>query len=354
MNSKIEPDIENVRDIVLGNLSTATIVVDYEYKVLFANQSAENLLEESAGQLSGRNLVGLFLDEQDLFHLLYEASTTNKSFTRRRMSLTLPGKYDFTADVTVTPLIDAKQLLVELIQMDRYLRIDRDTTLQEHHDVTRQMVRGLAHEIKNPLGGIKGSAELLARELPDVLLHEYTDIIIGETNRLTSLLDRMLGPNTPAKKTEVSIHQVLERTARLIEIESKSLKIIRDYDPSIPDLTIDPTLMSQAVLNVARNAMQILETIPYPALTFTTRIERQFTIKGKRHKVVVRVGIKDNGPGVPGDIQEHLFYPMISRRPGGTGLGLTFAQSIIAQHSGIIEFQSKPGDTTFSLIIPLA
>lgn len=354
MNSKTGPNIENFRDIVLENLSTAILVVNQAYKILFANQSAESLLEESASQLSGRRLVRLLVNGEELSHLLYEASRTSKSFTRRRMSLTLLGKHDFTADVTVTPLIDAKQLIVEFIQMDRYLRIDRDTTLQEHHDVTRQMVRGLAHEIKNPLGGIKGSAELLARELPDILLHEYTDIIIEETNRLTSLLDRMLGPNTPAKKTEVSIHQVLERIARLIEIESKSLKVIRDYDPSIPDLAIDPTLMSQAVLNVARNAMQILETTPYPALTFTTRVERQFTIKRKQHKVVVRVGIKDNGPGVPKDIQEHLFYPMISRRPGGTGLGLTFAQSIIAQHSGIIEFQSKPGETTFSLIIPLA
>jgi len=353
MKTEPNPKSETASDIVLSNLSTAILVLRDGHNIVFANQAAENLLKESATQMKGQSLIELILNGEELADIVSQASITNKTFTRRRMQILLPGKDNFTADVTVTPVLDKGQTVVELIPMDRYLRIYRDAAIQEHHDVTRQMVRELAHEIKNPLGGIKGSAELLARELPDESLGEYTDIIIQETNRLTSLLDRMLGPNTLAKKTPISIHQVLERTANLIELESKNLEVIRDYDPSIPELFIDPELMLQAVLNVARNAMQILETTSHPEVTFTTRIERQFTINGQRHKVVVRVDIKDNGPGVTPEIQEQLFYPMISRRPGGTGLGLNFAQSIIAQHDGMIEFESEPGNTTFSIIIPL-
>ena len=353
MTTESNPKIETESEIVLGNLSTAILVLSDGDNIVFANQAAENLLKESATQMQGQRLIALIINGEELVEIVSQAAMTNKTFTRRRMQLLLPRKDNFTADVTVTPVPDKGQILVELIPMDRYLRIDRDAAIQEHYDVTRQMVKGLAHEIKNPLGGIKGSAELLARELADKSLEEYTDIIIQETNRLTSLLDRMLGPNTQAEKTLISVHQVLERTANLIELEAKNLEIIRDYDPSIPEFFIDPELLLQAVLNVARNSMQILETTPDPELTFTTRIERQFTINGRRHKVVVRVDIKDNGPGVPQEIQEQLFYPMISRRPGGTGLGLTFAQSIIAQHNGMIEFESEPGDTTFSIIIPL-
>ena len=353
MTADLNPVSKSISEIVLGHLSTAILVINDQHRIVFANQAAETLLKESATQMTGHGLVELIINGEELVSIISEAGATNKTFTRRKMQLLLPAKASFTADVTVTPILDEGQTLVELIPMDRYLRIDRDAAIQEHYDVTRQMVRGLAHEIKNPLGGIKGSAELLARELPDESLTEYTDIIIEETNRLTSLLDRMLGPNTLAQKTPISIHQVLERTAKLIELESRNLAVIRDYDPSIPELSIDPELMLQAVLNVARNAMQILESTPHPTLTFTTRIERQFTINGQQHKVVVRVDIKDNGPGVPPEIQEQLFYPMISRRPGGTGLGLTFAQSIIAQHNGMIEFESEPGDTTFSIIIPL-
>ena len=353
MKTELNTKSETASESVLSNLSTAILVLSNGHNILFANQAAENLLKESATQMAGQRLTELIINGEELTTIVSQAAMTNKTFTRRRMQVLLQGKDNFTADITVTPVLDKKQTVVELIPMDRYLRIDRDAAIQEHYDVTRLMVRELAHEIKNPLGGIKGSAELLARELPDQSLEEYTDIIVQETNRLTSLLDRMLGPNTLAQKTPVSIHQVLERTANLIELESKNLVVIRDYDPSIPELLIDPELMLQAMLNVARNAMQILEKTPNPTVTFTTRVERQFTINGQRHKVVVRVDIKDNGPGVPQEIQEQLFYPMISRRPGGTGLGLTFAQSIIAQHNGMIELESEPGNTTFSIIIPL-
>jgi len=242
MKTKPKPKTEMTSEAVLSNLSTAILVISEDHNILFANQAAENLLKGSATHMAGQCLIELIINGEELAEIVRQAAIYNKTFTQRKMQLLLRGKDNFTADVTVTPVQDGEQTVVELIPMDRYLRIDRDAAIQEHYDVTRQMVRGLAHEIKNPLGGIKGSAELLARALPDKSLEEYTDIIIEETNRLTSLLDRMLGPNTLAQKAPISIHQVLERTASLVELESRNLKVIRDYDPSIPELFIDPEL----------------------------------------------------------------------------------------------------------------
>lgn len=343
-------------DQILGNLSTAIVLLDDELSILYTNQAAESLMQVSFSQLEGRSFVELLSNGGELGTTLRDAIASNQTYTKRKASLQLPGKVGAIVDLTVTPVIDndRQRLLVELIPMDRYLRIDRDAALKEHHDVTKQMVRGLAHEVKNPLGGIRGSAQLLAKELPDESLIEYTNIIIEETDRLTSLVDRMLGPRSLPRKRQVNIHEILERTAKLIELEAPAaLLVTRDYDPSIPEVCIDAELVQQALLNLCRNAMQCLEGTPHPTLELVTRIERQFTVFGKRHKVVLRIDVCDNGPGVPADIQDHLFYPMISQRPGGTGLGLTFAQSIVNQHGGLIEFDSEPGATVFRIIIPL-
>ena len=348
-----DTDLQTMNDRVLGNLSTGVLLVNEAMQVVYSNTAAENLLGESFGQMRGKCLSGIFANSDELISMAEEAWRSNHLITSRQAQLILPGKSRVTADVTMTPILEAHQMLIELIPMDRYLRIDRDAAIKEHHDVTRRMVRGLAHEIKNPLGGIKGSAQLLARELPEEGFSEYTNIIIEETDRLTSLVDRMLGPNTPPQKSMITIHEVLERAAKLIEFESTGLTVIRDYDPSIPLLGMDPELMTQALLNLVRNSMQALEDRPHPTITLTTRVERQFTISGQRHKVVVRLEIRDNGPGIPDEIRDHLFYPMISKRPDGTGLGLTFAQSIISRHGGMIEFDSEPGETVFTVFLPL-
>ena len=357
VNLQVPENEQEMNDRVLGHLSTAVLLLDAETRVMFANQAAENLLHESAAHLAGRRLGDIILDGTSLLDLMESAVVTQALYTGRQMNLVLPGRDSVTVDVTATPLIDADQVLVELIPMDRYMRIDRDAAIKDHHDVTKQMVRGLAHEIKNPLGGIRGSAQLLSRELPDEALQDYTNIIIEETDRLTALVDRMLGPSSPPAKQMTNIHEVLERVAKLIELEAEagcgSLSVVRDYDPSIPNLLFDPELMTQAILNIARNAMQCLEETPHPQIILSTRIERQFTIAGTRHKVVLRIEICDNGPGIPEEIQEHLFYPMISMRRGGTGLGLTFAQNILTRHGGMIEFDTRPGETTFRLFIPL-
>ncbi|MCB1693843.1 MAG: PAS domain-containing protein [Pseudomonadales bacterium] len=341
---------------ILGSMSAAIICVDHELKLRFINQSAEALLEVSGTRCCGRTISEFLLNTGELESVIYDALQTGQPYTRRRAQLDLPTGNTITVDYAITPISENEwpQLLVELYPLDRYLRIDRDEVLRDHQEITRQMIRGLAHEIKNPLGGIRGSAQLLARELDDPSQREYTDIIIGETDRLTALVDRLLGPRNAPKRVSTNIHELLERVCRLIELEADGkVKIKRDYDPSIPEINIDKELMLQAFLNVARNAMQCLGETPDACICIVTRTERQFTIGAKRYRTVVTVDIIDNGPGIPDTLKDHLFYPMISGRPDGTGLGLSLAQSIIHRHEGLIEVESEPGKTDFTIIIPL-
>jgi len=243
--------------------------------------------------------------------------------------------------------------------VDWRLRINREEHILAQHHTTRALVRNLAHEIKNPLGGLRGAAQLLERELPDPALREYTRIIIGEADRLRGLVDRMLGPNQPRAYDEVSIHEILERVCGLVEAEANSgIRIERDYDPSIPPVWGDADRLIQAVLNVVRNAVQVLDR--RGIITLRTRVQRQYTIGSKRHKLVARLDVIDDGPGIPSEWQEQIFYPMISGRPNGTGLGLSIAQNIVNQaqnivnqHGGLIECVSRPGETVFTLLLPL-
>ena len=219
------------------------------------------------------------------------------------------------------------------------------------------LVRGLAHEIKNPLGGIRGAAQLLARELPNTDLQDYTDVIIQEADRLRNLVDRMLGPYRPPQLTSINIHEITERVCNLIEAETQGdLQILRDYDPSIPDLMGDREQLIQAVLNIVRNAMQALLAGPpsqHGQITLRTRTLRQFTIGQRRHRLVCRLEIFDNGPSIAPGILDSIFYPMVSGRADGTGLGLSITQNIITRHHGLIECESVPGCTVFTLFLPL-
>eukprot|EP01132_Coremiostelium_polycephalum_P023306 gene23306-27725_t len=219
------------------------------------------------------------------------------------------------------------------------------------------LVRGLAHEIKNPLGGIRGAAQLLARELPDENLKDYTNVIIEEADRLRNLVDRMLGSNKLPSLAMTNVHEVLERVCQLVEAESQGcITLVRDYDPSIPDVLIDREQMIQAVLNIVRNAMQAISSqneLRLGRISLRTRALRQFTIGHVRHRLVTKVEIIDNGPGIPAELQETIFFPMVSGRPDGTGLGLAITQNIISQHQGLIECESHPGHTTFSIFLPL-
>jgi two-component system nitrogen regulation sensor histidine kinase GlnL len=259
-----------------------------------------------------------------------------------------------TVDCTVTPISEPqhKELLVELLHVDRHLRIIREENLLAQHQATRALARGLAHEIKNPLGGLRGAAQLLERELNNEALKEYTGIIIGEADRLQNLVNRMLGPNTLPQKRLINIHQVLEHVRSLVSAEAPpGVHIVRDYDPSIPELNADPDQLIQAVLNIVRNAVQAVGD--HGEITLRTRTLRQYTIGQRRHKLVIRIDVIDNGPGIPPDMMESIFYPMVTGRPEGTGLGLPIAQFLISQHGGLIECASRPGFTTFTLLLPL-
>lgn len=345
-----------MNDNILNDLNTAILSLDHELRLCFINPAAEALLELSAKRSPGHTIAELIPAASSMETILYDTLQTGQQYTQRKAEIQLLSGTQITVDFTISPSSEENRprLLIEFYPMDRYLRIDRDAILQEQQEITRTMIRGLAHEIKNPLGGIRGSAQLLQDELQDPGLHEYTNIIIQETDRLVGLVDRLLGPHKVRKFQLANIHEVLDRVCKLTELESDPpLKLTRDYDPSIPEISMDTEMMLQAILNIARNAMQSLESIPDAEIRIVTRTERQFTIAAIRHRNVLRIDIIDNGPGIAESIKEFLFYPLISGRANGTGLGLSVAHSIIHQHHGIIEFDSQPGCTRFTIIIPL-
>ena len=243
-------------------------------------------------------------------------------------------------------------LLVELQPVDRHLRISKEEQLLAQQSTARMLVRGLAHEIKNPLGGLRGAAQLLDSELHDPELKEYTAIIISESDRLQGLMDRMLGPNTPPNKTPINIHEILERVRQLVLAETtEQISIFQDYDPSIPAINADQNMIIQVLLNIVRNAVQAIGS--QGEVTLKTRICRQITLGRKRYKLGEKIDIIDNGPGIKPEIMSQIFYPMITGRAQGTGLGLSIAQSLINQHDGLIECNSRPGKTVFSIYLPL-
>jgi len=341
---------------ILENQSTATLMFDEQLALTFMNPAAEMLFAWSARQALGSKAEKIFAHNKDILHALNQALiTSNHPFTEREIALQLPAGNTITVDYTVTPISDANAstgLLIELIQLDRQLRIAREENLLAQHATTRDVIRGLAHEIKNPLGGLRGAAQLLEQELDNDELKEYTDIIIGEADRLQNLLNRMLGPNTlPINKT-INIHELLERVRQLVQVEApEGITLKRDYDPSVPDLFADPDQLIQAILNLTRNAAQALGQAG--EITLRTRTQRQITIGHTKHKLVAAIQIIDNGPGITHDMIDKIFFPMVTGRADGTGLGLPIAQNLINQHGGLIECQSRPGETIFTILIPL-
>ena len=232
---------------------------------------------------------------------------------------------------------------------------NRDDRSRSSFKTTRELIRGLAHEVKNPLGGLRGAAQLLERELDSADLKEYTQIIIEEADRLSGLVDRLLGPNQEPRVGSFNIHRILEHVVRLVEAESPGLTLERDYDPSLPELFGDEDQIIQAILNMVRNAAQSLDEAGTntPTITLKTRVVRTFTINAVKHRMVARIDIIDNGPGIEDSMIDEIFYPMITTRADGSGLGLAITQSVIGQHGGVIECASHPGHTCFSVFLPL-
>jgi two-component system nitrogen regulation sensor histidine kinase GlnL len=334
---------------LLEVLNTAVFLLDEKLGLVYLNPAAENLFQISRHQVMGQYWPKLVRADESVAPHLLEALSGQSPFTENELELYTAVKQRMTVNCTVTPISEG-DLLLEITQVDRQLRIANDEQLLMQQRAAKELLRGLAHEIKNPLGGLRGAAQLLESELQQAELKEYTQVIIGEADRLRNLVNRMLGPNNVPDKQRVNIHQVLEQVRNLVEVEQHSgLTIERRYDPSLPELHADSDLLVQALLNLVQNAVQAGAT----HIVLATSAQRQFTIGHHRYKLVIRVDVIDNGSGIQPEMQEKIFYPMVTGRAEGTGLGLSIAQSLINEHEGIIEFTSEPGKSVFSIFLPL-
>ena len=343
---------------ILNYTNTAVVLVDSSCAIEYMNQSAEAILGLSLSKAKTRNVTDMLTSSEADRKALSEAISDAHPFIKRHAKIrNAQGKLT-TVDYSVTPFDPetGNYLLIEITAMERLLRISREESILATADTSKQLVRGLAHEVKNPLGGIRGAAQLLSAELDDAELLEYTEVITQETDRLRNLVDRMLGPNVPPKMSPLNIHEVLERVGKILNAElGESIKIVKDYDPSLPDITGDDEQLIQAVLNIARNAQQALtesKTLD-PKITLRTRVQYRFTLGSVQHNLVARIDIQDNGPGIPEELIDEVFYPMITGRSEGTGLGLPIAQSLISAHNGLIECNSQVGNTAFSIFLPI-
>ena len=322
--------------------------------IIDLNPAAENVLGISRSRARGKSLLRLMDDEPEMREILGRVAATGDQYANElRLAPTEVHNEQRVVDCRVSPIdIDNAALLVEITDVTRRTQISRENALLIQHGAGRQMIRQLAHEIKNPLGGIRGAAQLLERQLETDEQREYTDVVISETDRLAGLVDTLLGPGGPPNKQPVNVHELLEYVLRLIEAEEwTSLRIHRDYDPGLPLIALDRDQMVQAFMNLVRNAATALDG--QGAITLRSRAVTNFTIGDTRHRVIASIEIEDDGPGIPAELQDTIFYPLVTGNPHGTGLGLPAAQELIGRHGGLIEFESRPGRTVFQVRIPL-
>jgi len=335
-------------------LSSGVILLDQHLLIVGINPAAENILGISQRRAQGESLLRLVDDEPEMRDILTRVVATGDHYANEmRLAPTEIHNDERIVDCRVSPVeADEACLLVEITDVTRRSQISRENALLIQHGAGRQMIRQLAHEIKNPLGGIRGAAQLLERQLDEAELREYTDVVISETDRLAALVDTLLGPGGPPNKQPVNVHELLEYVIKLIEVEEqRALTIRREYDPGLPSIDLDRDQMVQAFLNLVRNAVAALEG--HGTLTLRSRAVTNFTIGDTRHRVIATIEIEDDGPGIPEDLQDSIFYPLVTSRPEGTGLGLPAAQELLSRHGGLIEFESRPGRTVFFVRIPL-
>jgi len=329
-------------------------LLDEHLLIVGLNPAAENILGISQQRARGHSLLQLVDDEPEMGDILTRVVATGDHYANEmRLAPTEVHNDERIVDCRVSPItLDKACLLVEITDVTRRSQISRENALLIQHGAGRKMIRQLAHEIKNPLGGIRGAAQLLERQLDDAELREYTDVVISETDRLAGLVDTLLGPGGPPNKQPVNVHELLEYVVKIIAAEDqRNISIRREYDPGLPTIDLDRDQMVQAFLNLVRNAAAALDG--QGSLTLRSRAVTNFTIGDVRHRVIASIEIEDDGPGIPADMQDSVFYPLVTSRPDGTGLGLPAAQELISRHSGLIEFDSRPGRTVFFVRIPL-
>lgn len=341
---------------MFDNLNTGVIIVDDNLLIETLNPAAENILSISRNRARQQSLLQLFGDDEEMRCILNRVLASGVNYASElQLPPTMEHAEERIIECRVSPFLRPGKrdaLLVEMSDITRRTRINRENTLLMQHGAGRQMIRQLAHEIKNPLGGLRGAAQLLERQLESKEQKEYTDVIISEADRLASLVDTLLGPGGPPCKESLNVHELLEYVIRLVEPElSASLRVARDYDPGLPEIELDRDQMVQAFLNIIKNAVRVLNG--QGLITLRTRAVMNFTIGNERHPVVACIEFEDDGPGIEADLQDRIFYPLVTGHADGTGLGLPVAQELISRHDGLIEFSSRPGKTVFQVMIPL-
>ena len=334
-------------------LTTAVLMLDDQLTVTYANPAAETLFAQARAHLVGAPFDVALPGNDEFADRLVESLRTETGFNDNDLLLEVEG-YPAHLHCVATPVETAgrERLVLEFRELQQQMKIAREAKILEQQAANKELIRNLAHEIKNPLGGIRGAAQLLERELPDVELREFTQVIVKEADRLQSLMNRLLTPSRLPHVEPLNIHEVIERVRTLLLAEFPgTLRVLRDYDTSLPEIDGDKEQLIQAILNVARNAAQA--TGGHGEVRLVTRIARQVTIARNRYRHAIAVSIEDDGPGVPPELAERVFYPLVSGRDGGTGLGLSLAQSFVSQHHGLIEFESVPGRTRFTILLPV-
>ncbi len=351
---------------ILDNLALAVFLVDEDLCVKYLNPAAEEIVGTGVRHALNRPLTDFIQDtDGDLIQHIQNSIERGHPITQREVCMKRLGGSDFTIDCSITPMHTKGEELIcmlEISQVDRMVKISREEHLLSEMQATQNMLRGLAHEIKNPLGGLRGAAQLLAGELAEASLREYTDVIISEADRLRKLVDRMFGPNiTPTKKL-INIHHVLEHVRYLALAETPTgINFNVDYDPSIPDINADRDLLVQAILNIIRNAVRSVNSnlsndntgVDGGKVTLKTRVLRRYTLADVMHRLVVEISVTDNGPGIKEELKSQIFFPMVSGSEDGKGLGLPISQNLVHLHDGLIEFDSMPGHTEFRVLLPL-
>ena len=349
--STLHPELKGIE-----HLAIAILLCDVEGHILYMNPAAESLFGLSSRQVHDMLIDEVFTHADILKLAISQALNTDTPYREHEFLITTLKHQSFSVTCTITPIqSESIRYILEFQQMDQQLRIAKEERMLIQQQANSELIRNLAHEIRNPLGGLRGAAQLLEHELPDVTLKEYTQVIIKEADRLQSLMDRLLVPHQKPKYEPTNIHEVLERVRSLLLAESPDeIKIQRDYDTSLPDIIGDREKLIQAVLNIARNAVQAMhEKKQHGLIIFKTRAERQIMLAKKRYRVGIKLDIIDNGPGIPPGIRDKIFYPLVSGREGGSGLGLSLAQTYVSQHQGMIECKSEPGQTTFTILLPI-
>ncbi len=348
----------NSPQTIIDNLHSAVIVIGENLQVICMNPAAEMLLHISNNRAMNKNLRQLVINEHEFFDRLERSLISAHPYTVYEDQLRLHNQKVIDVDYSVSPvqyLSSGKFLLLEFIRLKTRQKLSHEESILNQYEASKSLLRGLAHEIKNPLGGIRGAAQLLERELSNDEDKQFTQIIINEADRLKNLLDRMVGPKDMPTKSESNIHKILEHVRQLVLAENDNINLHVDYDPSVPELYADESMMIQVILNITRNAVTAIDsTASTPGeIIYKTRTRRNCKIGSHSYPLVARIDIEDNGGGVPADLVEKIFMPMITGHAEGTGLGLSIAQSLIQQHNGLIEFSSEPGRTVFTILIPI-